>query len=553
MERILMPFNRKSESISPDDVKYAFARQRVEEARRQKITEMPIWLKNNRSTYRDKMRLLAQKCYEDIGIWFFARGSSRDTDEQESMAVWGDLLFFDKLENLPGYSEKNHRQAIEFWRSWQNLKTGRLYNPLYQDPQNPEIKRVTAGNRNEYSPDKINRKYIPNILAKLGSELPMPCNTETFADTCEDTFDRLWGEIKQWNTAPAGIFPVNAAYALDNGNLNKIPQVEAGMSALVRAYNRETGMWRPETLPDFPWSDYHPSSGFKIIARLCGYVGMENFPEAIFKTAIDNLIAHKAELHTHPAMARNYGETMAHYLMMGDYRHDELLDAMEECLEGFRDPKLWDGTDTSCYCIFGSGLIGAFMNWKDLPFDQALMEWHRFVQGCNMNWRFVADPYGNWVNVIPKESQEIFGHPKYDPQKYGLKARNKEHWSKKITELTPQQDIALKSNTDGNCDNGTFIFALTDGQLAKSTGLYLKATWSGAFDISINGIPVKQVRYNLPDLSAGWHIPVSAVKTLHAGKNIVGIKLTGPGKEQKPGTPISNTNPFIRIGIINWQ
>ena len=83
-----------------------------------------------------------------------------------------------------------------------------------------------------------------------------------------------------------------------------------------------------------------PSSGFKIISRICGYVGLENYPEDILITAIDNLLEHKNELYKTPATARNYGETMAHYMMLTDYRHDELLDAMELCLEGFRDPKV---------------------------------------------------------------------------------------------------------------------------------------------------------------------------------------------------------------------
>lgn len=545
----------KTNSLRPSTSSiYDYARQRIEEARRQKMTKVPGWLKRNRDAYRDRLGATAWKCHKETGIWFLARGAARNNDEQETYAVWGDLFNFGSLESLPGYSKENHQQAIQFWQSWQNLKTGRLYNPLYQDPQQPEIKRETPGNRADYSADSINLKYIPSILGKLGAELPLPCKMEAPVAPGVDTFERLWEEMAQWSTAHAGMFPITAAYELDGGNMDKIPQVEAGMGALLRAYNKETGMWRPEPFEGFPWHEYQPSSGFKITSRICGYVGMENFPEGLLKTAVDNLLAHKGELYKAPAMARNYGETMAHYMMLSDYRHDELLEAMEECLDGFRDLKWWEDTAQGCYCVYGSGLIGAFMNWEDLPIDQQLSEWwYRFDHGCVMKWRFVADPYGNWVNAVPKEPEAVFGHPDYDVRKFGLKARNQIHWTKKITEVTPQQNVTLKLNAEGKTGEGVFTFTLTKDQLARIEAPYLKATWSGAYDVSLNGETVKQVRYNLPDVPAGWHVPTAGTKTLCAGENTVKVKLIGPGKEQKPNAPLSQTIPFLRLGVINWR
>lgn len=546
-------FTSDAASGPQDDPVYRYARKRVEETGRQQKTRMPVWLKNNRNLVRDHLAAAAEKSFEETGIWFLARGAGRDKDEQETNAVWGNLLFFSDLEDLPGYSEENLRQAIQFWQSWQNLETGRLYNPLYQDPQNPEITRETPGNRDDYSPDAINVKYVPYILGLLGAELPMPVNTATHADSGVDTFDELWKWMPEWATSPAGAFPVAAAREVDEGNLEKIPQVEAGMSALIRAYSRETGMWRPEPLEGFPWHDYQPSSGFKIIARICGYVGLENYPEDVLITAIDNLLEHRHELYETVATARNYGETMAHYMMLTDYRHDELLDAMELCLEGFRDPRVWEDTKTNTYCVFGSGLIGAFMNWEDLPFDKALQQWMRFEHGCTMKWRFVAGPYGNWVNVVPKEPEAIFGSDGYDAARYGLKARNREHWAKKITPVIPQRDVALTLDSGGETGEGTFRFVLTRDQLENLKAPYISATWSGAYDIALNGEPVKQVRYNLPDVPAGWYIPRAAAESLHAGENTVTVTLLGPGKEQKPGAPLSEAKPFIRLGLIEWR
>ena len=279
---------------------------------------------------------------------------------------------------------------------------------------------------------------------------------------------------------------------------------------------------------------------------------MENFPESVLKTAVDNLLAHRSKLYMHPSTARNYGEMMAHFLVLSDYRHDELLDAMEECLNGFRSPTTWKDTATGCYCVFGSGLIGAFMNWEDMPFDQALSEWFRFKQGCDMKWRFVADPYGNWINAIPKEPEAIFGNPNYDISKYGLKARNKAHWRKKLTELVPQRNVELKLDSDSLHGEGEFSFIMAENHLSSNKELYFKATWSGAYDVSLNGCPVKQVRYNLPYLPAGWYIPADAAKTLRPGKNTVKVKLLGYGKEQEKDAPLSKKAPFIRLGLITW-
>ncbi|RKD86373.1 hypothetical protein [Mangrovibacterium diazotrophicum] len=550
----LMSSCKKTSQVeSESDLAVVFAKQRVRENKRAQAAKMPDWLKENRQILHSRMIEMAQKSYEETGVWFFARGAGRGTDEQETMAVWGDLLFFGGLETLPGYSENNREKAVKFWKSWQNLETGKLYNPLYQDPQNPEVKRSMAGNRNDYSAEEINTKYIPSILKILGDTLSLPVNVTSRADAGVDTFDDLWGWMPQWMTSKAGAYPYQAAVEVDNGNFEKIPQVEAGMAALVRAYNRETGMWRPEPLDSFPWEEYQPSSGFKIIARICGYAGMENFPEELVHVAVDNMLAHKNELYTDETTARNYGETMAHYLMLTDYRHDELLDAMELCLQGFKDSIKWKKTASSVYCVFGSGIIGLFLNWEDLPDDLAFNQWFRFEQGCTMKWRFVVGPYGNWVNVIPKNAEEIFGNENYDVGKYGLKARNKVHWSKKRSSVIEQQDVTLKVTNDDVTGEGTFTFSLTAEQLSALQQPYFEATWSGEFQVSLNGEPVKIVKYNLPDLKAGWYIPEPAVKTLRVGENTVTIELLGPGKDQKPDAPLSKTAPFIRIGLIDWS
>jgi len=535
---------------------YVYARRIVEEARRRRPGRMPEWLRRNREAYRDRLFAIARRSYEESGQWFLARGAERGWEETESYGVWVDLLYFCPLEGLPGYSEENRRKAVEFWQSWQNRRTGRLYNPLYQDPQNPEVKRHTPGNRPGYDPERtINFKYVPNILSVLGAELPIPLpgiNTQAVADAGTDTFDRLWASLAEWSSAHGGAFPIQTAYEVDAGRLDRIPHTEAGMAALVRGYRRDTGMWRPEPLEGFPWREYQPSSGFKVVSRICGYAGLENFPREILERAVDNLIEHRRELHDHPAMARNYGETMAHYVAISGYRIEEQLDAMEECLEGFRDPAWWADIGSGCYCIFGSGMIGAFLNWEDLVFDQALREWQRFVHGCDMKWRFVADPYGHWVNTMPKEPEAVWGHPDFDVSRHSLRARNRLHWAKKVTGILPQQDVRLAVDGNGKGE-GVWSFALSADQARRCPAPYLKATWSGACDVSLNGVAVKSVRYNLPDTHAGWYVPPQAAATLRPGENAVRVAVVGPGKETSPGAPSSARAPFVRLGLIDWS
>jgi len=61
---------------------------------------------------------------------------------------------------------------------------------------------------------------------------------------------------------------------------------------------------------------------------------------------------------------------------------------------------------------------------------------------------------------------------------------------------------------------------------------------------------MKRVRYSLPDVPAGWHVPAEAAKTLRVGENVITAKLIGPGEEPRPGTPFATREPFSRLGLI---
>lgn len=534
--------------IPSDRAAYAF--DRVRDVRRWQASAMPAWLKQRREKYIQQLRQEAERSFAETGIWFLARGAARGTDEMETRAVWGDLLQTCTLAELPGYSPQRLQQAITFWQSWQNRQTGQLYNPLYQDPQAPEMSRQTPGNRVDYTPRSINLKYVQQILQMLGSELPVPIpaiESQTRADVGEDVYDHLWEAIALRRASHAGAYPLAAIEALEGGDMEAIPRIEAGMAALLRGYHRETGMWRSEPLAGFPWQAYLPSSGFKIIARLCGYVGLENFPQALVQTAIDNLLAHQDELYQQPPMARNYAETMAHYLMVSDYRREELLDAMEACLQGLRESALWEQTDTSVYCFFGSAMIGGFMHWRDLPLEQAVPEWKRFVHGCHLRYRFIADPFGNWVNVVPKAPAEILGHADHDPRLHGLHARNQRHWQRQVVTLVPAEELPVRQ------DCARWCFRLRREELAALQQPHIAARWCGAYDVFVNDVPAKQVRYNLAEVAAGWRLPAAAVAALREGENVVEARVVGPGQWPTPAAPESTVAPTLELGFFDWR
>jgi hypothetical protein len=204
---------------------------------------------------------------------------------------------------------------------------------------------------------------------------------------------------------------------------------------------------------------------------------------------------------------------------------------------------------------FRSGSVDVSARWPPFTFPSHLgnSECRTIEHGCTMKWRFVADPYGNWVNVLTKAPEAIYGQPKYDVRLYGLKARNNAHWSKAISDVVPQHDAKVRLLDGDQSGDGTLEITLTKEQRAGLKSPYLTATWSGAFDVYLNGTLVKKVRYNLPDTTAGWYVPTEAAKTLHVGDNLISLKLIGPGKDQKPGAPLSKSKPFARLGLIDWR
>ncbi|MDD5706938.1 MAG: hypothetical protein PHR35_13530, partial [Kiritimatiellae bacterium] len=120
--------NQMNDEAAGAAAKRTYAHWMLETTRRRQPADMPAWLKRSREAYGRRLLAAAEASFRETGIWFLARGASRDKDEQETVAVWVELLNLFPLESLPGYSEENHRKAIAFWQSWQNRETGRLYN-----------------------------------------------------------------------------------------------------------------------------------------------------------------------------------------------------------------------------------------------------------------------------------------------------------------------------------------------------------------------------------------------------------------------------------------
>lgn len=501
----------------------------LEKARWPEETAMPDWIRERLNGYRDNLLAQARSSWEESGQWFFSRGAARDNDEQETVAVWVDVLQFVSLQELPGYSEENRQSAIAFWKSWQNRETGVMYNPRYQNPQKPEEMYLKPEDEKLYyrqkyhngMPNAVNDKYIVVILRALGSEPDIPVSS-----TGMIAYENLWAHIERSESSPAGGLPVNMLYG--EGWEEKLPAIEAGFGAILRGYDRENGLWR--IAPPARFDQYTPSAGFKIIARLSGYCGLVNYPQEVIKNGIDALIAHREELNGTPDLARNWGEMTVHYLTITDYRREELFAILQKCLEGFRDPAWWESTKTASYCIFGSGMIGGILHWKELSYEKIPQMELRFKQGGDLNVRLEGDPYGNWVNIFPKPPEEA-GKT--------MKELTAEAWKRKIE--TIRQPVRFHP------DNGTPMeFSFASEGLSRP---YLSASWAGKYEVFVNGHLVKRLEYDLPEHKAGLYIPTEYLSE----NNVVGVRYGGKGKQPLPGEPETAARPFMEIGVIDWR
>jgi len=490
-----------------------------------------------------------QRCesaYKKCGIWFAVREPS-DHDAWYAAMSYGVLLHFMPLEELPNYSPDNHKQAVEYYQSWQNKKTGRFYNPYFVDPQNPSVRRHReSGIR--YTPD-FSKYAISNLYRLKAKPLYPTPSRDSFSDKkppYENYVDMAvyWQTVKS-NASRAGGMCRDLALNIENGRTELIPDAEAAWSYWIRQIDPKSGTLQPMGGTPWharKWGAYGTTvSLFKIYNRLITGFGLEGIPQRPVDNLVDGLIKGAAANDGPGAM--NNTAILSHLMIQyTDYRRDDLLGAMDAKARVWQYP-----LNPSNYGYTSAVLIpGAYLNWKSEGISRdlcPLVRCYPSAFGATNRYRYHVGPFGCWVNVTLKQPYEVLWHPDYDYRKSGMKSRTKIHWSKQVVDLVAIKPMPLDKN-----GQGALKFTLTQADVDAMQEPYLKATWRGDFEISVNGVFAKEVRHPL-DTPGGLYVAPTAAATLKPGENVVSVKATDPTAQSRK----AREGQTISLGLVDWR
>ena len=535
--------------------------------------EPPVWVKEYFDAQVQVRLERARRNYEQSGVWFYCKyadtdcGSSIWWDEVATARTWSELKsFLGGYEKLPHYSPENRRKSIEFWQSWQNEKDRRFYNPYLEDPQNPGTYRSAAGyNLAQYRNSggrRVNQKYVPGILKVLGATpLYETVATQEVVTDSQIPVKKLEAIIRRGDTGNAGCQMLHfMAQKIDAGQTELTADYERLMALLLQHFNPKSGMLGVG--PETNVNDYGISANnVKAFARFVGYDGLENYPYR-HKLA-DALADQVGNARITPAGAvRNYAYLMTLCLQQSDSREKDLFGEIAEIVEVLRKPS------NEGYKWMALSTASTWLNWGIAP-DEAFLD--PSVANCQNGVtrpnRSVVGPFGRWVNIIPKAEEEIYGHPGFSWEQYGLRERNRQHERKTIVDIVPAVSehrspwrwTAEQPNENWNRsefndtqwqqgkpelrDGQNTVWMRYDFELADTRidSPYIKAQWNGTFDIYLNGVRVQQIDGESSQY-CGFYVPKAAGETLRRGRNVISVRAGNPTDKL-----------MICAGLIDWR
>lgn len=537
--------------------------------------EPPVWVKEYVDSQVEARLARMRKDYEEGGVWFYCKYKQTDCgttvwwDEVATARNWSEMLnFLGGYEKLPHYSPENREKAIAFWQSWQNAEDGCFYNPFMEDPHNPGTWRNTDGYNLAWYRNRgglgVVQKYVPGILKALGAEpLYETLATQVAVTDNEIPIEKLEQLIRKGDGNWGGQMLHLMAERIDAGQNDLIADYERIMSLLLQQFNPETGMLGVG--PETDVNNYGISAmNVKGFARIVGYDGLENFP---YRHELANALADQVgkTLITPAGAVRNYAYLMTLCLQQSDSREQDMFREIAEIVEILRN----SAPNDEGYKWMALSTASSWLNWGIAPVEAFLDPSAAQCQnGVTRPNRSVVGPFGRWVNVIPKKPEEIYGHPGFSWDKYGLRERNQVHERKKIIDIVPtvsegnsqwrwtsiHPDVGWSRGdfNDKDWEQGRFEvgdgkkalwmryeFKLEDHKSIESP--YIKAKWQGEYEIFLNGVLVKKVSGNFPEY-CGLHIPKEAGETLRKGSNVIAVKAVNP-----------NSETMIDAGMIDWR
>lgn len=534
------------------------------EERLKKPLPIPPWVKTYLDKRFDEAIEAAEWAYRTTGRWFFIPSGDnpyteigiRRWDECETSGVYGRLLQRMRLTELPNYSVKNHREAVKWWQSWQNSETGRFYNPIYVDPEHPEVKRKEDPVYDQYG---SNEKYIPGVLKLLEASPLYPVQLHGNAKEGQFDYDAMLHFIEVDKIYNHGGKMLNELLRrIDKGESEGIPFAEYAIACAVDWIDPEIGIINR---PGRGWGEYSAlEPTLKTLGRMIGQQGIENMPPDKMRAFADFIIAKQPEFVSlgQAGNIRNTAELMLLAMAVSDYRKEEIMQALIEHSKSLEDPNLWEKTG---YPAHACALIGGMIWWEEYSPDKGPGP----ELGGEFGHRIVMGPYHRWANLIKKGPDERAESEDYDYRRFGLKYRNQEHWARRVHEIIPTlsesgehwrfsdkpvpADWTGRDFDDASWQSGPPPFGENEHlHLRRAFVLedmpvehpWLRADWDGIFNVFINGFPVKSTirKWN----KAGWYIPEQAAASLKPGRNIVAVECV-------------RTDPasFIDIGLIDWR
>lgn len=383
---------------TPSEPVMANARGLAERCRPAKTTPTPEWVPRIRAAL--PRVLLERHLCMDGPVPGLARripDAALAYDESGTLELFRYAEEFGLWDRIPGWDDEARRRAVAFWQGWQDPRTGR-----FSDPRNPQR--------------TVNEKMVVNLLKFLGAAPLYPWSTtsntgridpDLFLQRCASDPD--WANGGWGAGSHTGFMAMELLRALEHeGQSDLKAPLERGI-ALILSHQDADGFWGPPQAPLFR----RLSGALKVLNRFYFRLGM---PVPRAERMLDNLLGAQARGDIFASSGNccipwNTVHLLCYCTECTPYRRGEVHEALGTLV---RDMKAWVCDDGSVAFDRGRtggamslitralGICGAYLNWADCPFPNALLDGER---GIGYAHRIALDSSGR-IRLEPRVDTE---------------------------------------------------------------------------------------------------------------------------------------------------